>query len=168
MNECIAIEESERAMNTDCAAFVNACLDDPYHTDAGSVVCQAYPAFDGARLTHCGKDKNVETVSQCGDLDTANNGCITDPFHMDCGGGNYSEFRQSRRDYCNALGSPTAAEAEANNFCTKAIVDICANPFAPICGVAYDSDRLRQLSQENCRLSKLRRYDKVGLHGADG
>ncbi len=150
VNDCIAIAKPARAMDADCAAFVNACLDNPYPTDeqgTPTLLCEYPAAFAGARLTHCGKDKNVETVSQCGDLDTANSGCITDPFDASCGS-NYSELRQSRRDYCNALGSPTAAEAEANNFCTKAIVDVCANPFGPICGVAYDPERLRRCRNE--------------------
>ena len=150
VNDCIAIAKPARAMDADCAAFVNACLDNPYPTDeqgTPTLLCEYPAAFAGARLTHCGKDKNVETVSQCGDLDTANSGCITDPFDASCGSA-YSEFRQSRRDYCNALGSPTAAEAEANNFCTKAIVDVCANPFGPICGVAYDPERLRRCRNE--------------------
>ncbi|MCA8833910.1 MAG: hypothetical protein K8953_02390, partial [Proteobacteria bacterium] len=123
VNECIA--NKDRATNMDCAKFVNACLDDPYHTDAGSVVCQAYPAFDGARLTHCGIGDNVKTVTECGELDTANNGCISNPFATACVA-DYRALRTVRVDYCRNLGSATAA---ADSFCAEAILDTCSNTY---------------------------------------
>ena len=104
VNECI--DNKDRATNMDCAAFVNACLDDPYIMDGET--CKD-PAFAGARLTHCGIGDNVQDVPQCGELDTANNGCIANPFATACVA-DYRALRTVRVDYCKVLG--TAAEGK--------------------------------------------------------
>ena len=135
---------------TGCDAFVNACLDDPYLMDGET--CKD-PAFAGARLTHCGKDDNVQDVPQCAELDTAeNNGCITNPFNAVCTDMKYSALRTARESYCTNLGSATLAGG--NTLCAEVILDACSktytgfdgnvvsNPFLPICGVGYDADRL--------------------------
>ncbi|MCA8835597.1 MAG: hypothetical protein K8953_10990, partial [Proteobacteria bacterium] len=139
---------------TGCAAFVNACLDDPYRKGAADALLCDYPAFADARLTHCGIEDNVQDVMECGDLDAADhNGCIADPFATACEA-DYGALRTARRDYCNGLGTG----AEAQNLCAEAIFGICrdgyiatagnvaANPFLPICGGDYDDKR-----EELCR-----------------
>ena len=137
----------------DCAAFVNACLLDPYSKGAADALLCDYPAFADVRLTHCGKDNNVKTVMECEDLDTINKGCITNPFvSMNCvDEAKYGGLRTARVTYCTSLGSETAA---ANPFCEQAISDTCSdtyiaiddntdsNPFDELCGVAYDDARI--------------------------